>query len=66
MDIYRKETDTDHYLQWSCHHPVHQKLLQVRTLMNKADTLIAAITQRKLDKEKVRMPFTAMNTLNRP
>ena len=55
MDIYRKPTHTDHYLQWSSHHPVQQKLGVVRTLMNRADTLIADDKLRKQEKEKVRV-----------
>ena len=48
--IYRKETHTDHYLQWSCHHSVHQKLGIVKMLMDRANTLIADVTQRKLER----------------
>ncbi len=53
-DIYRKPTHTDHYLQWSSHHPVQQKLGVVRTLMHRADTLIADEFLRKQEKDKVR------------
>ena len=35
-DIYRKPTHTDHYLQWSSHHPVQQKLGVVKALMHRA------------------------------
>ncbi|CAH1267006.1 Hypp3654 [Branchiostoma lanceolatum] len=53
-DVYRKETHTDQYLQWSSNHPVHQKLGIVRTLMHRADTLIEDPTLRAVEKEKVR------------
>ncbi|KAI8487041.1 hypothetical protein Bbelb_353010, partial [Branchiostoma belcheri] len=33
-DVFRKETHTKHYLQWSSNHPVQQKLGIVRTLMH--------------------------------
>lgn len=58
-NIYRKPTHTDHYLQWSSHHPVHQKLGVVRTLMHRADTLIADDTLRKEEKEKVKTALRA-------
>ncbi|XP_078698375.1 uncharacterized protein LOC144925943 [Branchiostoma floridae x Branchiostoma belcheri] len=53
-DVYRKETHTDHYLQWSSNHPVQQKLGIVKTLMHRADTLIQDRTLREVEKGKVR------------
>mgnify|MGYP001824971233 CR=1 FL=1 len=53
-DIYRKPTHTDHYLQWSSHHPVQQKIGVVRTLMHRAETLIRDEERRKVEKEKVK------------
>ena len=55
IGIYRKETHTHHYLQWSSHHPVYQKLAIVRTLMHRTDTLITDITGRKIKKKKVKV-----------
>ncbi|CAH1266616.1 Hypp3436 [Branchiostoma lanceolatum] len=54
INVYRKETHTDQYLQWSSNHPVHHKLGIVRTLMHRADTLIEDPTLRAVEKEKVR------------
>ena len=53
-DIYRKPTHTDHYLQWSSHHPVQQKLGIVCTLMHRADTIISDNNLKKVEKEKRR------------
>ena len=53
-DIYRKPTHTDHYLQWSSHHPVQQKIGIVRTLMHRANTLITDDKLRSAEKEKIR------------
>ena len=53
-DIYRKPTHTDHYLQWSSHHPVQQKLGVVRTLIHRANTLIADEDLRKVEVKKVK------------
>ncbi|KAI8493289.1 hypothetical protein Bbelb_292930 [Branchiostoma belcheri] len=51
-DVFRKETHTDHYLQWSSNHPVQQKLRIVRTLMHRANTLIEDPALREAEKEK--------------
>ena len=53
-DIYRKPTHTDHYLQWSSHHPVQQKLGIVCTLMHRADIIISDNNLKKVEKEKIR------------
>ena len=53
-DIYRKPTHTDHYLQWTSHHPVQQKIGIVRTLMHRADTLITDDRRKEGEKEKIR------------
>ena len=44
--VYRKKTHTDHYLFFTSHHPTHQKLGVVRTLMNRKDTLITQDLQK--------------------
>ena len=38
--VYRKATHTDHYLNINSHHPLHQKLGIIRTLFDRAKTLI--------------------------
>ena len=40
LDIYRKPTHTNQYLQFSSHHPLHQKLGVVRTLYDRKDSII--------------------------
>ncbi len=39
--VYRKKTHTDQYLNFAFHHPKHQKLGVVRTLMNRCDMLVS-------------------------
>ena len=38
--VYRKKTHTDQYLNFASHHPTHQKLGVVRTLMGRIDTIV--------------------------
>ena len=38
--IYRKKTHTDQYLQFSSHHPLHQKLGVIRTLLDRNDSIV--------------------------
>ena len=39
--VYRKPTHTDHYLQFSSHHPLIHKLGVIRTLQYRADTVVS-------------------------
>ncbi|XP_072018334.1 uncharacterized protein [Amphiura filiformis] len=38
--VYRKKTHTDQYLSYSSHHPLHQKLGVIRTLLDRGDKII--------------------------
>ena len=46
--VYRKKTHTDQYLSFASHHPKHQKLGVVRTLMNRCEM----ITSEEGDKQE--------------
>ena len=50
-DIYRKPTHTVQYLFWSSQHPIQQNLGTVRTLMHRANTLIAEEEIWKIEKK---------------
>ena len=41
FQVYRKQTHTDHYLQFTSHQPTDHKLGVVRTLRHRADTIIS-------------------------
>ena len=38
--IFRKATHTDQYLNFTSHHPLHQKLGEVQSLINRKDTIV--------------------------
>jgi len=49
LQIYRKLTHTDQYLNFSSHHPTEHKLSVVRTLLEKSQCLVTETENRKQD-----------------
>jgi len=47
LQIYRKPTHTDQYLNFSCHHPIEHKLSVVRMLLERSQCLVTEIEDRK-------------------
>ncbi|XP_072048298.1 uncharacterized protein [Amphiura filiformis] len=54
LSIYRKKTHTDQYLQFSSHHPLHQKLGVVRTLLDRSESLVTEETDRQKEETNIR------------
>ena len=52
--VYRKKTHTDQYLNFASHHPKHQKLEVVRTLMHRCETITSEEGDKKEEVEHLR------------
>ena len=40
VKVYRKKTHTNQYLAFDSHHPLHQKISVIRTLMNRCEEIV--------------------------
>ena len=61
--VYRKKTHTDQYLNFRSHHPLHQKLGIVRTLLNRCDTIVTEEQDKKKEQKHI---HSAMKTCGYP
>ncbi|XP_070579089.1 uncharacterized protein [Ptychodera flava] len=52
--IYRKKTHTDQYLQFTSHHPLHQKLGVIRTLLDRNDSIVTEQHDRDIEEQHIR------------
>ena len=52
--VYRKKTHTDQFLNFASHHPKHQKLGVVRTLMHRCETITSEEGDKKEEVEHLR------------
>jgi len=51
--VYRKKTHTDQYLNFMSHHPLHQKLGVIRTLLNRCENVVTEEEDRKQEEEHI-------------
>ncbi|KAI8512067.1 hypothetical protein Bbelb_111670 [Branchiostoma belcheri] len=56
--IYLKKTHTDQYLNFNSHHPLHQKLGVIRTLMDRCKTVVTEETDRQLEMEHIKQALS--------
>ena len=51
--VYRKPTHTDQYLNYNSHHPLHQKLGVIRTLLDRKEHIVTEEADRKEEEQNV-------------
>lgn len=51
LQVYRKPTHTDQYLNYTSHHPLHQKLGVIRTLYDRKESIVTDLED-KIEEEK--------------
>ncbi|XP_071496401.1 uncharacterized protein [Diadema antillarum] len=57
MVVYRKKTHTGQYLNFQSHHPLHQKLGVIRTLMDRAHCIVTEDADLKAEEEYIQSSF---------
>jgi len=63
LQVYRKPTHTDQYLNFSSHHPIEHKLTVVRTLLERSQCLVTEIEDRKQEDSHVEEALRACGYL---
>ena len=58
VEVYRKPTHTDQYLMFESHHPLEQKLSVIRTLFNRAETIVTSVEAKSKEQEHLKMALT--------
>ncbi|KAI8479817.1 hypothetical protein Bbelb_424380 [Branchiostoma belcheri] len=52
--VYRKSTHTDQYLNFKSHHPLHQKLGVIRTLMDRCNSVVTEEEDKERETQHIR------------
>ncbi|XP_066289685.1 uncharacterized protein [Branchiostoma lanceolatum] len=52
--VYRKSTHTDQYLNFQSHHPLHQKLGVIRTLMDRCNAVVTEDQDKELETQHIK------------
>ena len=54
VKVYRKKTHTNQYLAFDSHHPLHQKLVVPRTLLNRCEEIVTEDEDRKEERNTIK------------
>ena len=54
VKVYRKKTHTNQYLAFTSHHPLHQKLGVVRTLLDRCEGIVTEEIDRKEERDTIK------------
>ena len=54
---FRKKTHTDQYLNFSSHHPLHQKLGVIKTLLDRCNNIVTDPEDRRKEEEYITKAF---------
>ncbi|XP_019627820.1 PREDICTED: uncharacterized protein LOC109472449 [Branchiostoma belcheri] len=64
--VYRKSTHTDQYLNFKSHHPLHQKLGVIRTLMDRCNSVVTEEEDKERETQHIRRASSDVGTQNGP
>ncbi len=57
LQVYRKPTYTDQYLNYNSHHPLHQNLSVIRSLYDRKDSIATETADKVEEEKKVEKPL---------
>ena len=58
LQIFRKNTHADRYLNFSLHHPLHRKMGMIRTLIDRFETLVTEDENKRNKREHIKEALT--------
>ena len=63
VQVYRKKTHADRYLNFGSHHPLQHKLGIIRTLYDRCDNIVTDSDDAKLEVQHMNQALESVDTL---